>query len=60
VYHRLAILAFFVVAMGVIPGSTVAEPNSVCWWKFDGNANDSSSYSRNGTENGGADLREWL
>jgi hypothetical protein len=46
-------LASFVVALGIIPGSTVADPNPVCWWKFDGDANDSSAYSRNGTENGG-------
>lgn len=51
--NRPAVLASFVVALGIIPGSTVADPNPVCRWKFDGNANDSSGYSRNGTENGG-------
>jgi len=53
VCNRLAILASFVVAIGIIPGSTVGDPDPVCQWKFDGNANDSSAYSRNGTENGG-------
>jgi hypothetical protein len=53
VCNRLAILASFVVALGIIPGSTVADTDPVCWWKFDGDANDSSGYNRNGTENGG-------
>jgi hypothetical protein len=31
---------------------TVADPGLVCWWEFDGNAEDSSEYENHGVENG--------
>ena len=52
-YKRLILLALFVVVLGMAPCTVIADPALVCWWKFDGNAIDSSDYSRHGTEDGG-------
>ncbi len=35
-----------------LPEISVTDPNLVGWWKFDGNANDSSGNGNNGTETG--------
>jgi len=35
-----------------LPEISVTDPNLVGWWKFDGNANDSSGNGNNGTEKG--------
>ena len=46
--------AAFVLFLCIFPSRGAADPNLVCWWKFDGNANDSSIYAlHHGTENGG-------
>jgi len=50
---KAILLASFVLVLALAPGAGAADLNLVCWWKFDGNANDSSDYARHGTENGG-------
>ncbi|MCK4293207.1 MAG: LamG domain-containing protein, partial [Planctomycetes bacterium] len=50
---KAILLASFVLVLALAPGAGAATPNLVCWWKFDGNADDSSGYACHGTENGG-------
>jgi len=50
---KLVLFAVLIVVLSVIPCDVFADANPVCWWKFDGNASDSSAYARDGTENGG-------
>ena len=57
--NRLAILASFVFALGVIPVAVVADPNLVCWWKLNDDDSgviitDYSGYNHHGTLQGGA------
>ena len=57
--NRLAILASFVVALGIIPVAVVADPNLVCWWKLNDDDSgviitDYSGYNHDGTLQGGA------
>ena len=49
---RLILLFSFIIIAGITGDITVADPGLVCWWKFDGNTNDSSGYENHGTENG--------
>jgi hypothetical protein len=52
---RLICSVSLVLVLSLLGRSTAegVDPNLVGWWKFDGNANDSSGYSHNGTEYGG-------
>lgn len=50
---RLILLFSVIVVLGMVGGITVADPGLVCWWKFDGNTDDSSEYENHGTKNGG-------
>ena len=52
---RLICSVSLVLVLSLLGRSTAegVDPNLVGWWNFDGNANDSSGYSHNGTEYGG-------
>jgi len=51
---KLIYLVSFVLALGIVLTSTAnaADPNLMGWWKFDGDALDSSGNERHGTLNG--------
>ncbi|KPJ66346.1 MAG: hypothetical protein AMJ43_08380 [Coxiella sp. DG_40] len=53
-YKKLIYLISFVLVLGLVQASVAegTDPNLVGWWKFDGNANDSSSQGNNGTTYG--------
>jgi len=51
--RELILLATIIPILGVCSGIGLAEVDPVCWWRFEGNAADSSGQGCDGTEYGG-------
>ena len=54
---RLIIIMFVLLAVFAVHGDAIADLNNglVAYYPLDGNANDSTEYGNNGTEQGGVD-----